>query len=315
MSCSKCSDPLLVADALTCVSCEGEFHFACGGMIEQNFRKLNRNAKANWKCFNCKASPGSSGVALEDKLEALINGMRKEMKEEASATRREISEMISGLNGKLDSCLMKYESLNGRMNEMIANFESNNFEFDRRLSDLERLRADGQSSYNHSLNLELTVAECEDRRRRATNVIVYDIPESALKNVLSATEEDLARIKQSLEQLKPEFASLLRRLTRIGKFVQGKCRPIKLVFDLPSTATDVLIANRSTQSPVFSASSDRTPSQRAYLKGLRDELARRTASGEQNLTIRYVSGVPSIVLKEQSKRSSSSLPKNDPHCA
>ncbi|BET01101.1 Hypothetical protein NTJ_13918 [Nesidiocoris tenuis] len=68
-----------------------------------------------------------------------------------------------------------------------------------------------------------------------------------------------------------------------------------VVFDSPATATNVLVANRSSQPPVLSAASDRTHAQRDYLRSLREELRRINEEGKTNHTIKYIGGVPSIV--------------------
>ena len=159
--------------------------------------------------------------------------------------------------------------------------------------------------------LEIAVAEFEERRRRAANIIIYDFAESVhLGNAVQAAEDDLSRIRVELNKLQPEFSALVRRASRLGKVVEGRRRPVKVVFENPSAATNVLIANRSAQPQVLSANSDRTPTERRYLKEVREELNRRIKAGEPDLTIRYLSGIPTIVNKDTLSHTVRSQSKN-----
>lgn len=79
-------------------------------------------------------------------------------------------------------------------------------------------------------------------------------------------------------------------------------RPIKTIF---STATDVFDIIRSKKKilvsnlpSTISISTDRTPYQRESMKKLREELAARQASGEQNLTIKFIKGLPTIIRRD-----------------
>lgn len=57
-----------------------------------------------------------------------------------------------------------------------------------------------------------------------------------------------------------------------------------------------MIINRNNNIKI---SDDKTPSQREYLNNVRLALKRRIDAGEQDLTIRYIKGVPTIVTKKK----------------
>lgn len=55
--CSRCEE--LVGDGVCCCSCLQSFHFACGGITEQGYRKLGER-KSQWRCTTCKSAGKSS---------------------------------------------------------------------------------------------------------------------------------------------------------------------------------------------------------------------------------------------------------------
>lgn len=54
MKCFRCNDALIKEDALDCSSCSRSFHFSCGAVSEQNFRKMSKQRKEQTKCPECK---------------------------------------------------------------------------------------------------------------------------------------------------------------------------------------------------------------------------------------------------------------------
>ncbi|KAF5283665.1 hypothetical protein FQR65_LT13789 [Abscondita terminalis] len=86
------------------------------------------------------------------------------------------------------------------------------------------------------------------------------------------------------------------KLIRLGK-VSSKRRPIKVCFADKDSAIIVLKAVRTMGTGNIKFSSDRTQSQRDYLKSLYEELHRRKSEGETNLLIKYVNGNPFVLNK------------------
>ncbi|BES91065.1 Hypothetical protein NTJ_03873 [Nesidiocoris tenuis] len=225
-------------------------------------------------------------------------------------TQNMMKELVHGINTKIDSCLAKYDALAARVDQIQMDVEAIKGEnLAGRVAVLESpgVRA-GQAAV--PLDLEKQFAELEERRKRAANVIIFNYPEPQASDVVQAINHDLVSIKSSLDQLAPDLSALALRVARLGSADAKKPRPIKVTFDAPATATRVLSLNRSRQPPLFAASSDRTLAQRSYLNELRNELKTRTDLGEPHLTIKYVSGIPTIVaLKGQG---TVRYPKNGP---
>lgn len=237
---------------------------------------------------------------------------RSEMKQEATTTRNELAAQIDGLTSKIDVCLGNYNALGTQVADLRREMEESHANLAMRLDVLERNPlppGPSSSAHDSSRIFGEVLAEIEERRRRASNAMVYGFvePVSSVPNI-SAIEEDLRNFKEKLNELSPELVGLVRRLQRFGERAEGKCRPLKVIFDSPSAATKFLAKNRTKAPPVFSASSDRTPRERQSLNHARAELKRRTEQGEENLTIKYINHEPQVVTQrsgQPSKKSSS----------
>jgi hypothetical protein len=88
-------------------------------------------------------------------------------------------------------------------------------------------------------------------------------------------------------------------IIRIGKPNSSNTRPLKVSLSNDLIAKEVqrnknkLINSDLPRS--ISISDDKTPKQLEYLKNLRTELQLRRENGEDNITIKYVKGIPSII--------------------
>lgn len=56
--CGRCQES--VHDGVMCNSCAQSFHFVCGGITEQGYRKLG-DRKSQWRCSTCKPSNKATG--------------------------------------------------------------------------------------------------------------------------------------------------------------------------------------------------------------------------------------------------------------
>uniref|UniRef100_A0A0K8S7G4 Zinc finger PHD-type domain-containing protein n=1 Tax=Lygus hesperus TaxID=30085 RepID=A0A0K8S7G4_LYGHE len=328
MACSKCDQPLLSEDAISCASCKDDLHFGCAGLYERNFRRMNEK-KLSWKCSKCVLDSASSN---NDFLKSWLVNFETKMSAQASANTEELKGLITGLTDKVDACLANYESLNSRVEYLKADFDSKHENVNRRLSEIEKVLpnttvASVLPGASGGQDAEFILAELEDRRRRASNILIFGIPESfgaatadladnkeagSHPELLDEVNSDLAKIKDCLNKLKPEFVDSVVRVSRIGRPDASRSRPIKVIFQSPLAASRVLMANRATRPPIFSASNDKTPAQQSYLNDLRETLKRRTEAGETDLTIRYVSGTPKIV-HASTLPTSTYFPKNGEH--
>lgn len=150
---------------------------------------------------------------------------------------------------------------------------------------------------------EFIINEIGDRNMRASNLIIYNVPESNSDNTADRIAHDsnvVSNIIDSIiigdKNIKPV------KLLRLGIRVQDKTRSIKAIF---SSSIDVFEKLKSKKKLLslnppsnISISSDRTLYQRNYMKKLREELeSRRSSASGNELIIRYVRGTPTIVSR------------------
>lgn len=146
------------------------------------------------------------------------------------------------------------------------------------------------STTDPSFQLESLLNEVEERKDRAKNIMLYNLPESPTDN---------ATVKEIISTVSD--ADKIKKIFRVGKS-SDKPRPIKVILTDSDTAVHILKNKNRINNPQIRLGSDLTIAQRDYLKHLREQLNKRIADGETNLIIKYVRGVPRIVVKNTQKK-------------
>ena len=126
---------------------------------------------------------------------------------------------------------------------------------------------------------------------------IEELPEK-FANKSDATD-DLARVKNITSSL--ELSLDIVSVRRLGKVVDvNKPQPIKVSFLSDQQAKSFLKQSRELSSQGIPLKNDMTVSQRDKLLSVKEKLSKPIESGDINLTIKFVKGVPTIV-KKQSK--------------
>ncbi|KAB0790480.1 hypothetical protein PPYR_15126, partial [Photinus pyralis] len=163
-------------------------------------------------------------------------------------------------------------------------------------SEIESLKKRGANT-NDEINAEEIIQETFERQRRSCNLIIYNIEEYHSEDKETRIESDVETAKEIISQISTVSTTDIH-VTRLGRPNNvGNKRPLRIAFKNPSDVIDVLrnkFKLKSLYSNSVSISADQTPRQREYLKNLRDQLQVRLANGD-NVTIRYMNGVPKIV--------------------
>ncbi|KAJ8957714.1 hypothetical protein NQ318_017611 [Aromia moschata] len=133
-------------------------------------------------------------------------------------------------------------------------------------------------------SFEEVVSEAMERIKRSNNVIICKVPESSPDTDNTIVAEILADVRG------PDHAKPLW-VRRIGKRRANASRMIKVSFSNPDAARSVLrkknlAGSRFSQ---YIIRDDQTPKQEEHLKKLHEELEQRQESGENDITIRYLS--------------------------
>lgn len=293
-----------VLDSDDGVECDNEcqrwFHRQCLQMSKIEYQRISSNNNEKWfcaraDCLKTENQPQTTLLKqlslLTDKISELtinVNALSAlPSKIDNMATKDEVNSLSSGID-KLR------ESIDSR----LTHIESRVDDLDNRIQSLEDQVAPSTSSF------EVFFGEIEDRNRRAYNLMVYNLPESRNKEVDSRIRFDKENVMELAQAIGYEINLESLKLYRIGKPVASKSRPLKLVFrstsDAASFLSEFVKAKLMEGNSKFSnvgVSRDRTNKERQYLSSLRAELDSRIKKGEENLTIKYKNGIPSIVPK------------------
>lgn len=213
----------------------------------------------------------------------------------AQVTKDEFNSKCASLSQKIDSCSNKLEEFSNIIAE-------HNFQITQLNNEMAVLKRENRELKEKVANLEthgytIDVNELSNRINRSSNVILFNVNESV---------DEQAVIKEIINITAPNFNNSFEFM-RLGNkpTTAGKARPLKIRFCDTDTARTVLKNKSSLSGTRFSSvriQDDKTPTQLNDLKRVRQTLRQRLESGEQNLTIKYLKGTPTII---------STMPKND----
>lgn len=222
----------------------------------------------------------------------------------------EIKDEIKTLNSVTENLSQKYDN----MQKEVSDIKSENAEFREKLQTL-------QSEIIHSAKIsansttatidatppislvtntpnashEALFLEIEERHRRLNNIIIVGISELAEKNLMLRQQYDLDEGMKVLETILEQCPKPVKTI-RLGKYSHDNNRPIKAFFKSPDTVRAILRNKSKLTDERVRIYADQTPSQKTYLQNLKDELLRRKNDGESDLMIKYVKGVPKIMI-------------------
>lgn len=172
-----------------------------------------------------------------------------------------------------------------------------------------RAAARGGSSSKGSLSpVEPAVQEMLERGARASNLLLFGMKESEGRNREERSKHEKEAVRRVIGGISEGFNVESVKIFRLGKYSEGKLRPIKVSFSTREEAIRVL-RQKSKLSGTDSVyiKADMTLAQRQYLKQLLAELEERRKQ-EHDLVLRYINGVPKIV---QSRRGHGSSPSKN----
>ncbi|KAJ3639198.1 hypothetical protein Zmor_004068 [Zophobas morio] len=109
---------------------------------------------------------------------------------------------------------------------------------------------------NNNLITENIVVEIFERKKRETNLIVYNVEES---NGIERKNKDFNKIKSAVQNVSESVATDTMKIIRLGKYSQERNRPIKVIIERPEDVHAIL--KNKTKFP-YSCQPDRTPMQR-----------------------------------------------------
>lgn len=152
-----------------------------------------------------------------------------------------------------------------------------------------------QESLPKQVLFEPTISEMQERERRSVNVLVFGVNESDLTNKEECQRHDKEKAKDIILKVKNDVQMDSVKCTRLGAPSEGKIRPLKLTFSTKEEALQIVRLKSKLNVTGVYIKYDQTPSQREYLKKIIQELEQRKQNGEENVRIKYVNGIPTII--------------------
>uniref|UniRef100_A0A2A4JSI3 Uncharacterized protein n=1 Tax=Heliothis virescens TaxID=7102 RepID=A0A2A4JSI3_HELVI len=144
------------------------------------------------------------------------------------------------------------------------------------------------------------IQELKDRTNREKNIIIVGIAETNDKNLKTRQDYDCNEVIKMLTSLKEDCPKPIKTV-RLGKYSYDKNRPIKAYFNNSETPK-YLLRNKIKLPENIQFYADQTPTQKCFLQSLRDELNKRVENGEKDLIIKYIKGVPTIVVNNNNQK-------------
>lgn len=154
------------------------------------------------------------------------------------------------------------------------------------------LPSSAPSTFQSYINEEM-MRELKVRNEREKNIIIVGLSEHITSNVTERISKDESAVMDMTRAVEFNIPKP-SRVFRIGKYIPGKSRRVKVCYDAPGPAKQ-LLRNKDKFPENIKIFSDQTPTQQKYLHRLKEELARRQKDGENDLPIKYVNGTPTIV--------------------
>lgn len=168
-------------------------------------------------------------------------------------------------------------------------------------NDIKELKAEKNSSKNNfTLDFEEIVTEVSERQKRKNNIVFFNVAEQ--DQSVPSTErqnKDKSEVINVITIVDPEISISNIKPIRLGPFITGKTRPLKITVENEDIVKKILKnskkvkSNQKYKNTILSA--DRTPKQMEYYKKVKQELNDRIAAGETNCKIKYVNNIPKIV--------------------
>ncbi|CAI6353558.1 unnamed protein product [Macrosiphum euphorbiae] len=143
---------------------------------------------------------------------------------------------------------------------------------------------------------EKVYSELLDRQSRARNVILFNVPEPSVPD----QSQDTSTAKDILNTIGVQTIPV--SIHRLGK-LSNKPRPLRVTLPNSSDVFEVLRVKRQllnvSNLNAIRISSDQTLQQRKYFASTMAVLKNRRDSGESDLFIKYINGLPTILKNDR----------------
>lgn len=243
----------------------------------------------------------SMAQTQNDKLDLIhqdLSLVKNELTEVKSTTKQIVTEQ-----NRISQELLKIEKFKTNVEQKIEDLtkEINTLKVDVANSTTNITASATTGTSTDFTSYEDMMAEFHERSNREKNVIISGINERNSDNRAERLTHDMNEVVKILELVNPGCNKPIKTI-RMGKYDTNKSRPLKVCFASVDEARTILrnktkITNETNNIKCYY---DQTPCQKKIMENTRNELKRRKDAGEQDLTIRFIRGIPKVV-QNQSK--------------
>lgn len=157
-----------------------------------------------------------------------------------------------------------------------------------------------KQSPQQSLNCEEIVSEFQERNKREKNLIITGVPELHSTKQAERSSFDVTEVSNITKIIIANCPEPVKAI-RLGKYNPDKKRPIKAFFETSDIVKSILRNKSKANIDGIKIYSDQTPYQQKVMHDMKEEIKTRTDNGEENLTIKYVKGIPKIMQRQEPK--------------
>lgn len=272
--CGDCKKNVLAKEnGLQCEVCEDWFHAKCQKVSDDAYKFLGKNDCMHWYCKTCDKGVVKMLQSLQkletrqDKLETEMTEM-KDMMVEMKADIQTIKDLASTTDTKLETMVEA---------KLVESWESR-----------------VESSVGDKVRIvKEDVAESMEIEKRKTNLIFYGVKECEVLNLdnLNVKHPDQEMIEEIMKTgLNVDASRHIDDVQRIGRFVTGKLRPLRVKVKSFEARNEILKrAKNLKENQSFEKiyiTPDLTRKQQVVDKELRDKLRKYKEDGIQNVRIR-----------------------------
>lgn len=293
--CPVCLTKVLDSDdGIQCDNrCERWFHIRCINMSKTEYGKYANDNNKKWLCnrSDCVSETDQPINQLINQMSDLCNKMSHiasvlDKMKDIPTDLADIKTDIKTLSNKFDTLEPRLSATEDRVTELENKLES----------------------LTRNDSPEDILREINERSKCKNNLIIFGLTESTSNEAKIRKDYDTQKVSVLLHNIRTDIDLESIKVFRVGIRKKGNnsVRPLKIAlkneqevgkvlvkFDdaaIKKRVKDLDIAFQN----IFLAR-DKTLKERKYLSKLRDDLKRKTDAGEQNLTIKYRDGIPTIV--------------------
>ncbi|KAE9541267.1 hypothetical protein AGLY_004512 [Aphis glycines] len=257
--------------------------------------------------ISSKSSPLGSGPVLR----STSNGSTSTLTSKRTNKTYSNDDLMKAILEIQNSQSVQFQELHGCLTSLkneISELKNENIVIRRESSALSARVAQLESKPAVTLDSDVSsklLREISERNSSEYNVIVYGLPESNLPSFNQRISDDFTELSSALSPIQIDLPTDFK-LIRLGNNKARKPRPIKIICKSKEDAAQLIAKFRQA---VGSGSSirdglriirDKISLERVLLRSAHIELENRIKSGESNLVISYVKGVPTVT-KSHSK--------------